>query len=234
MHGSILEITPSHLWYLVGLILTDGNLSNDGRHICIVSKDTDLLMSLRKALRLEVKILIKSSGYNPKCKCTYIQFGHVQLYRKLTEVGLCPNKSLSLGKIDVPRDYFVDFLRGVIDGDGCIRRWTHPQNNNEQWELRITSAAPLFANWLHNEIKLFFGVRGTLLSTPAKIGKHAIFNIKFGKMAAREILKRCYYQGALAMNRKRVLAKHCVESYVGWTRSLTIGRGGEIGSTHET
>jgi hypothetical protein len=38
--------------YAIGLIATDGNLSSDGRHLSIPSKDLDLLETLRDCLRL--------------------------------------------------------------------------------------------------------------------------------------------------------------------------------------
>jgi hypothetical protein len=32
--------------------------------------------------------------------------------------GLTPNKSLSIGPLDIPDAVFADFLRGELDGDG--------------------------------------------------------------------------------------------------------------------
>ncbi len=42
--------------YAVGLIATDGNLSRDGRHISVVSKDLDLLETLCRCLGLRVSV----------------------------------------------------------------------------------------------------------------------------------------------------------------------------------
>ena len=42
--------------YAIGLIATDGNLSRDGRHMSVVSKDVDLLETLRRCLTLRVAI----------------------------------------------------------------------------------------------------------------------------------------------------------------------------------
>lgn len=48
--------------YVVGLIATDGNLSSDGRHLSIPSKDLDLLESLRMCLGLTNSICRHSTA----------------------------------------------------------------------------------------------------------------------------------------------------------------------------
>ena len=53
----------SELAYAVGLITTDGNLSKDGRHISVVSKDVDLLETLRDCLSLENSITPHEGGW---------------------------------------------------------------------------------------------------------------------------------------------------------------------------
>lgn len=55
------EMSPRTAWrpelaYVVGLIATDGNLSSDGRHLAIPSKDRSLLESIRICLGLTNRI----------------------------------------------------------------------------------------------------------------------------------------------------------------------------------
>ena len=61
-------VKPEDLWYTVGLIATDGNLSKDGRHINITSKDDGYLTEVGEALHLKNKIIKKneSVGKNKK------------------------------------------------------------------------------------------------------------------------------------------------------------------------
>lgn len=51
------------LAYIVGFIVTDGNLSSDGRHLTFVSKDVQLLKIFKEILNLKNKIGLKKSGY---------------------------------------------------------------------------------------------------------------------------------------------------------------------------
>ncbi len=43
-------------------------------------------------------------------------------WSELAEIGLTPAKSKTIGALAVPKAMFIPFLRGVIDGDGSIRR----------------------------------------------------------------------------------------------------------------
>jgi len=114
-----LNITGPNLWYLVGLITGDGCLSSDGRHVDITSKDKEFLKGLRDNFRLVNKIGIKNKGTHKQA--FRIQISNKNFYEFPLSVGLLPNKSLIVGSLEVPRERFVDFLRGLIDGDGCIR-----------------------------------------------------------------------------------------------------------------
>jgi len=216
------KVPPADQWYVVGYITADGNLSSDGRHINITSKDIDHLLKIRKVLRLNNKLTLKARCTGGEKKYGVLQFGSVHYYRQLMAIGLIPRKSLALTELFVPEEHFKDFLRGVIDGDGSIMNWVHPQNNAEQWGLRIFSAAPLFAKWVKIEIESQFHVKGTVVINKTKPPYHPMYIIKFGKMAAKVILKECYYGNAIALDRKALLAKQCIESYTGWTRSRTV------------
>lgn len=210
-----LHIKACDLWYIAGLITTDGCLSSDGRHIDITSKNRKFLVDVRKALGVINKIGKKfgMKGY----RAYRLQMGNRYLYDFLLSIGLKQRKSLALDKLTVPRQYAHEFVRGVIDGDGCIRRWIHPTNHREQWSLRIYSGSPRFLEWLHRFIETTFGVRGRIhRETETKR------ILKYGKMAARNISRLCYYNGCLCLERKRRLAQACSTSYQGWNKSATV------------
>ena len=210
-----LKIIGPNLWYLVGLITTDGCLSSDGRHIDITSKDFQFLQAIKDATGIKNRIGTKYNGKNQKS--FHIQVGNKNLYEFLLSIGLSQNKSLTLGALEIPNQYFSDFLRGVIDGDGCIRSWTHPTNKREQWSLRIYSGSEEFVNWLSDTITWLLNVFGKI----HKSGNN-LWVLKYGKMAAREIAKQCYYKNCFGLERKINLAQRCFNSYKGWDKSTTV------------
>ena len=112
--------------YAVGLITTDGNLSPDGRHLILVSKNISLLKTFKRCLGLNNKIGLKRSGYTGRKDCHLVQFGNVILYKWLLSIGLMPNKTKKVGVLKIPSKFFFDFLRGHLDGDGDIRRYQDP------------------------------------------------------------------------------------------------------------
>lgn len=215
------SLSPEIFWYLVGLIVSDGSLSVDKRHIDITSKDYRFLKSVKKIVSLPQKINIKSNGR----KSTFyrIQIGSVILYQKLLSIGLTPNKSKKIGSLKIANSYFNDFLRGVIDGDGGFRRWYHSANLNEQWSLRITSGSEQFLIWLQRYILKFIGVKGKIYYNSLK--GHEAFVIKFGKMAAIKICGACYVQkkNLPKLTSKYQLAMKCYLSRKkGWKHSKTV------------
>ena len=215
-----LKIKGPNLWYLVGLITSDGCLSSDGRHIDITSKDYKFLQEIKSSLRIGTKI---GDKYNSKKqKMFHIQITNRNFYDFLLSIGLTQNKSLTLGAIKIPNQYFIDFLRGLIDGDGCIRRWIHPSNNREQWSLRIYSGSESFMEWLQGSIERICRVKGRLHQDRRKKPRVDLFVLKYGKVAAKVILNKCYYKNALGLERKVKLAQECINSYRGWQRSKTV------------
>lgn len=199
------------LYYTIGFIAADGSLSKDERHISLISKDRQLLIDIRDALRLENKIGLKSRGDDRQRKIySVLQIGDKKFYNFLLSLGLTSKKSLTLKSIEVPNEYFVDFLRGVIDGDGNINTWIHPSNGNRQWALRIFSAAPEFTHWLKREIETKFNVGGKIHEDRRINRDNSVFSIKFGKLAAKIILGNCYYKDCLALERKYTKAMRCL------------------------
>lgn len=207
------KINPKSLWYSVGLIATDGSLSIDGRHIVFTSKDKENISNLQKALFLE-KLTIghKSRSKGSLKKYYYIQISDVHFYKWLTSIGIGNNKSLTIKRVKVPKKFFKDFLRGTIDGDGCISNFVHPNNGIQEFSLRIYSGSKAFLEWLNNEIQISIGPKGRLHSYIKKETDHSIYILKFGKLATQKIAKRIYYTNAIFLYRKYSQALFCLQS----------------------
>ncbi|MDP2927863.1 MAG: hypothetical protein Q8N80_03575 [Candidatus Omnitrophota bacterium] len=184
------------LSYCVGLLASDGNLSKDGRHIVFVSKDIDLIKTFKICLGLKNKIAIKNSGYNKNGKYYYIQFGNVKLYRWLNNIGITANKSKTIGTLKIPNKYFFDFLRGLLDGDGCVTSFKHLESKHPQIRVKFCSASKDFLIWLKSKIY-------NLLSLSGKIGTiPRVFELIYYKHSSIKLLKRIYNKSTVFLNRK--------------------------------
>ena len=208
-------------WYLVGLIATDGCLVNNRRTVVVTSKEKSFLERLAECIGVRATIRQKRSGFGTIGYDLVI--GRKILYDRLIAIGLTPRKSATLGPLRIPDGFFRDFLRGVIDGDGNIRRWIHPSNGRQQWTVRVSGCSEPFLRWLRETVQRLWYATGRLhKELPREENRLPRYILKFGKIAAKVVLEECYYSGALALPRKAHLAADCVATSVGWAKSKTV------------
>ncbi|MEX2514607.1 MAG: hypothetical protein WD335_00555 [Candidatus Paceibacterota bacterium] len=187
--------------YGVGLFVTDGCLSKDGRHLDFTSKDVEQLKNFKKCFDLNTKISYKTSGYTNK-KCPRLQFSDVGLYRFFVSIGMTPAKTKTLGTIDVPDEYYFDFLRGHLDGDGCFYSyWDKRWKSSFMFYLVFAAYSELHIKWIREILRENLNVSGHL----NKPSERRIFQLKFAKEESFKILKKIYYtEDIVCLSRKRL------------------------------
>jgi hypothetical protein len=200
----------SALAYAIGLIATDGNLSPDGRHLSLPSKDLDLLESLRGCLGLMNSIRRRS---NARGHIYRMQWGDRLFYDWLQSIGLTPAKSLTLGPLAVPDEYFADFFRGCIDGEGSITTYVDRYNTFKKptyvytrLYVSIVSASPRFVEWLRTTVRRITGLSGelTVRTSPRH---HDLWRLRYAKAESLTLLRFMYYAPDVpCLRRKRDIA----------------------------
>ncbi len=176
------------LAYAVGLIVSDGNLSPDGRHITFTSKDFDLIEQFLAALNIQDHhIGKKSRGHELEKKYFVVQIGDVRFYRFLLTIGLMPNKSKILKDIRIPKRLFPHFVRGEFDGDGTSYSYYDPRwKSSFMVYTAIVSASPIFLTWLQNTITKNYGISGKI-NVSQKIQQ-----LVFAKKASKQLFNMIY------------------------------------------
>ena len=174
--------------YALGLITTDGSLSKDGRHIDLTSKDKEMMENFKKCLGIDNKIGRKARGGSKDKKYYRVQFGDVIFYRFLLSIGLTPAKSKTISALKIPREYFRDFLRGCLDGDGNINIQSHPESKHPQLRVRITSASEKFLVWLKKEIENQTDIKGGWV----RLAKRA-YELSYGKIIYKFTCTICLF-----------------------------------------
>lgn len=196
-----------NLAYAVGLIATDGCLSNDGLLIDLTSKDREQLLNFSKCVGVNFNIGIKwkknASEY------LRIQFKNRIFYNFLLSIGLTPRKSLTMGKLAVPDKYFFDFLRGCFDGDGCFYSYWDPRwRSSHMFYLEFASASLKYLLWLQGEIKKRIFVEGHITGRKKKV----FFQLKYAKKEALEVIKKMYYTSrVVCLSRKKLKIQKALE-----------------------
>ena len=208
--------------------------SKNGRSVAITSKDREHIENIKSALGVTSNICMKANKAKGEKKYAVLEIGSIKFYKFLNSIGMYSRKSLNLGKLNIPREYFLDFLRGVIDGDGCINHWVNKSNKHTQWALRIYSGALQFTTWLKIEIEKNFLVAGKVYTQESREKNRAtMYIIKFGKLAAQKIIQSLYYENCFCLKRKLVKVNQCLRDS---SKMLNYGGvlrpGGETGK-HE-
>jgi hypothetical protein len=208
--------TPQ-LAYAVGLLVTDGNLSKDGRHIIMRSAEPLMLETFKQCLCLNSKIGVarKNNG-----DISYrVQFSNVQFYDWLMRIGLFPAKSYTIGAIKVPNQFFPDYFRGCVDGDGNIRTYHNTYNvyrgrrySTQSLFIRITSASEKHLIWLQDKIGFLVGAKGAIIKYEPRNDRRApVWVIQFAKKESLRLIAWMYYAPEFpCLERKRAIAQNAL------------------------
>lgn len=186
--------------YAIGLLATDGCLYNDGRHINFTSKDEEQILNFMKCLNLRVKLGTKYNGARTT-RSFVVQFGDVEFYNFLFRIGLTPCKSYTIGEVKVPKEYFFDFLRGALDGDGTFYSYWDPRwRSSFMFYTVFISASKIHILWLRKNIMVALGIAGHITKT----GKTPMYELKYAKAESLKLLPSVYYNAdVICLSRKR-------------------------------
>lgn len=112
---------------------------------------------------------------------------------------LCP-QSRKLGALSIPDEYFADFVRGCIDGDGSVQtytdRWNTFKNKKYVYErlfVQFVSASLPFLEWLHANIVRLVRVHGSVFARKRRIGRAPFWELKYAKKDSIRLFDWLYY-----------------------------------------
>jgi DNA-binding transcriptional regulator WhiA len=111
--------------YWLGIMYSDGCVCKrkEGKYsISLEMVDQEHIEKFKNALNSAHKICtIRHKGYE-NAKLSYsIHIYDNKIANDLINLGCVPRKSACLSSIpDIPKEFVYDFIRGFVDGDGCI------------------------------------------------------------------------------------------------------------------
>jgi hypothetical protein len=202
----------SNFAYAIGLMVTDGCLYNDGRHMNLTTKDIQQAKNFKKCFDIDVKIGLKANGSSKEKIYHNVQFGDVKFYNFLISIGLSQAKSKTIGAIKIPDEYFFDYLRGSFDGDGTFYSyWDQRWRSSHMFYIEFISASKKHIDWLQKELNKKLDVYGHITKTTKKI----CYQLKYAKKEAVAIIEKMYYNPdvvCLSCKRKKIEKALKVES----------------------
>ena len=110
--------------YIIGLLAADGcNYKDDGLiTLSLQERDKDILEKISKEMDSDRPLSVRHFKYDKWQDSYTLKFYSHKLTQRLIEIGIIPNKSLTLDfPKDIPNELIPCMLRGYIDGDGWVQ-----------------------------------------------------------------------------------------------------------------
>lgn len=184
-------------WYYLGLISSDGYVSDSTVELCLNKKDEHILIQLRDLICPEKPIYDKKSTRSKKFT---IHSKKIAFHVK-NILGMKTNKKSSeIIFPQIPKDMLRHYVRGVIDGNGCIDTTKAYKNTNVYIgpRLRILGRREYLADMLEaireqvpNQVKAI-----------SKKGAENVWYISYNFSSAKNILSWCYDNNNICLKRK--------------------------------
>lgn len=121
------DIQNPNMAYILGFWAADGNvhLKENRLDLELASEDYEILEKIKEEIQCErpIKIYQCSSGYTKN----KLYFWSKKIKKVFTEYGIVPNKTYSKDfkpPIKLNKQYWIDYIRGFFDGDGCVKKAT--------------------------------------------------------------------------------------------------------------
>jgi intein/homing endonuclease len=194
--NSFADLSNPDTFYWLGLLATDGCVTKINTVILdLKAEDKHILESYVKYLNSPVKIV--TTTHYTGIKSFRVGFSDKNIRETLESYGISKRKTLTL---DFKLNINFDFLRGLIDGDGCVSF----MNNKKGIRLQIASASDVFIN----QIQSFLIDKGfsPIISINTKGRKNKLYILSIYKQQELYNLYQCmYYKDGLPyLHRKRV------------------------------
>lgn len=131
--------------YILGFIAADGNIYTRRSRLTITQHGNDryLLDQIRGELKSERPISERPNGIHD------IVITSREIVQDLVKIGFTDNKSLTLGRLDIPEEYMSHFVRGYFDGDGCASTYYENRRNKQILRISVSMLGTVeFLSWV--------------------------------------------------------------------------------------
>lgn len=196
--------------YIVGLTATDGCLITGRRAINFKSGDRALVETYLRLLGR--KNPVKSHPTETGGVAYYTQFHDSRLYEWFRSIGLTPRKSLTIGALSVPTEYFFHAARGLMDGDGSIVNiryaGTGKARGREYETIRVyfNSASRPHLLWIREQLSALLHVRGSLKLVCFTTSGNPFYRLEYAMRETMKLLPNFYDDSDVpCLERKRLI-----------------------------
>ena len=193
------DILTNNDAYILGLIWSDGNLSKNCIEIVLQKNDENLLKDISQYVYSKNTLTYregKNTIFNGKeylCKPQVrFRITSKEVANKLRKIGLIENKSLICRLPQIDLKMMPHFIRGLLDGDGCIYT-----KNIRSCKVDIISNH-IMANEISNIINKTLKIRSKVYLKTENVSTFTIS----GRLQILKFLEWIYKDADLKLDRK--------------------------------
>ena len=193
------DILTNNDAYILGLIWSDGNLRKNCIEIVLQKNDENLLKDISQYVYSKNTLTYregKNTIFNGKeylCKPqARFRITSKEITDKLRKIGLIENKSLICRFPKIESIYIPHFIRGIVDGDGCIYT-----KNIRSCKVDIISNH-IMANEISNIINKTLKIRSKVYLKTENVSTFTIS----GRLQILKFLEWIYKDADLKLDRK--------------------------------
>lgn len=197
--------------YVLGIIASDGNISNNlgNMRIALNETDSDILEKIVFSMNYKYQVKhytskhVHKTGESTIINNARIDITNQKFIKELLKYGITPAKSNTMDfRFDlIPEKFLSHFLRGLWDGDGSISIISNHWHKTPQFEMNITSCIKTINSIdkiLHDKIE---NLTTYIYHRNPNNLKHATLYIA-NKQNVFDLLKYLYTDASIYMDRK--------------------------------
>ena len=194
------SMTSEEQFYWLGFMYADGNISHEGNRIEVrlSIKDKDHLEKFRKFLNLTTEIRTGNCDGNAFC---HLSVRNKHMWDTLNNLGCTPKKTLTLQfpqlSLFKSRENIFHFIRGYVDGDGCLTTYLNSTKKSIRTELNLVGTESFLTS-----INTLFNNIGYIKNKSSKSWDNKAFSLSFSDVPSRKIARCLYENATLYLNRK--------------------------------
>lgn len=179
--------------YFIGFLATDGNINDKRNYINLNITDKDAIEFFSKYMNIKYKTIAPRKNTH-KTKYDITLFGK-EYVSACERIGLVARKTYTLGSLNLyeeEKEYIPYILKGIIDGDGWIRK--------DGKEFFLCSASEDFLKWCLDEMTLL-GFKNLSIKH-IKNKYNGIYIIRSSEQYNIKVLKNTIYKENIGLERK--------------------------------
>jgi len=195
-----LDLCQSKIAYMIGFIMSDGNLYKQSRNrgklsVEIQKQDAHILKEIAFLVDCNYSIIerTRNTNFKENYTSTRLNIYDLKFRKELKRVGVPEGKKYDICDVPLVPYSEIDFWRGIIDGDGSVGI----TSQNIPFVSLITNSENLAISYL-KFLEKYLNIK----KTSTRNNRDKNFNIMVTKEDAQKLVNILYYEECICLQRK--------------------------------